>query len=132
MDLGFARRSDETDSAADRCVTGSCRYMAPELITSTLCADIRSDIYSLGAVLFELLSGRPPFDGKTRTELAGQHMQAAPPNLSQLAPDLPPAIAGLVDRMLSKDPLRRPDDPGELVRRLTRLEVATFCQRLWA
>jgi len=130
LDLGFARRSHETGSAADRYVVGTCSYMAPELITSTLRADIRSDIYSLGAVLFELLSGRPPFDGRTLAELAGRHKQAAPPNLASLAAHLPPEVVRLVHQMLAKDPLRRPDGPDELVQRLTRLEIAMFSERV--
>ncbi len=130
LDLGFARRTDEAGSAVDRCVIGTCNYMAPELITSTHGADIRSDIYSLGAVLFELLSGRLPFKGADLAELAGQHKQARPPALVRLAPHLPSSVTALVRQMLAKDPLRRPQTPSELMRWLTALEIATFSERL--
>ena len=132
LDLGFARRRDETGSAVDRCVTGTCNYMAPELITSTLAADIRSDIYSLGGILFELLSGRVPFAGKDLADLAGQHRQARLPDLRRLAPHLPADVVRLVHAMLAKEPLRRPQTPDELIDRLAVLEIATFSERAWA
>ncbi len=129
LDLGFARRRDETGSAVDRWLLGTCNYMAPELITSALRADTRSDIYSLGAVLFELLSGRPPFAGDSLAELAGQHRQSRPPELRRLAPHLPQPVVELVHQMLAKEPLRRPQTPGELIDRLVTLEIATFSER---
>jgi serine/threonine-protein kinase len=131
LDLGFARRHEETGSAVDRCVLGTCNYLAPEWITSALRADIRSDIYSLGVVLFELFSGRLPFSGRDLAEVATQHMQSAPPNLSRLAPHLPDEAVGLVHQMIAKEPLRRPQTPRELVERLVALEVAFFSQRSW-
>ena len=68
LDLNFARRRDETGSAVDRPIMGTCAYLAPEYLTSALRPDIGSDIYSLGAVLFELLSGRRPFAAETLAE----------------------------------------------------------------
>jgi serine/threonine protein kinase len=129
LDLGFARRNDETGSAVDRCVMGTCNYMAPETITSALRADVRSDIYSLGIVLFEVLSGRLPFQGADLAELAEQHKTATPPDLHELAPHLPEQLVELVHRMLAKDALRRPQTPHELVRHLVKLEIATFSER---
>ena len=129
LDLGFARRRDETGSAVDRPVTGTCNCIAPEQITSALRADIRSDVYSLGVVLFELLSGRLPFTGKDMADLAEQHKQAVPPSLLRLVPQLPTAVASLVHQMLAKEPLRRPQTPGELIERLSVLEIATFRER---
>lgn len=129
LDLGFARSKDETGSAVDRLLTGTCNYMAPELITSALRADIRSDIYSLGVVLFEVLAGRLPFTGDSLAELAEQHRQSRPPNLRRLAPHLPNGVVRLVHEMLAKEPLRRPQTPRELIDRLVPLEVATFSER---
>jgi len=131
LDLGFARRAGETGSAGDRCVAGTCNYLAPEWITSALRADIRSDIYSLGVVLFELLSGRLPFAGKDLAEVAAQHQQATPPDLRRLVPHLPRDVTDLIRRMLAKDPLRRPQTPRELIDRLAALEIATFSERGW-
>jgi len=129
LDLGFARRPDETGSVIERCVTGTCNYIAPEMITSALGADVRSDIYSLGVVLFELFSGRLPFVGDNLAELVIQHRQARPPDLRRLAPHLPTGVIRLVREMLAKDPLRRPQTPRELIDRLAALEIATFAER---
>ncbi len=129
LDLGFARRPGEIGSAVDRCVLGTCNYMAPEWITSALRPDIRSDVYSLGAMLYEMLSGRPPFLGRSLAELAGQHCRAIPPSLRILAPHLPADVVRLVHRMLAKEPLRRPQTPAELAERLSRLEIRAFSER---
>ncbi|NQU22944.1 MAG: serine/threonine protein kinase [Candidatus Nealsonbacteria bacterium] len=129
LDLGFARRPHEVGSAVDRCVLGTCNYMAPELITSALRPDIRSDVYSLGATLYETLAGRPPFIGQSLADLAGQHRQAIPPSLQRLAPHLRADVVRLVHRMLAKAPLRRPQTPAELIERLSRLEISTFSER---
>jgi len=129
LDLSFDRRAEELGSAADRPIMGTCHYLAPEWLTSPLRADRRSDIYSLGAVLYEILAGRPPFDGSTLAELASQHRQAAPPDLGRLAPRVPREVAALVRRMLAKEPLRRPQTPRELIEQLSALEIATFSDR---
>lgn len=134
LDLGFARRREETGSVCSRPspgrpVMGTCRYIAPEAITSSLAMDIRSDIYSLGAVLFEMLALRAPFEAADLAELAREHREARPPDLRRLAPQVPSGIARLIAQMLAKQPLRRPQTPGELVERLASLEIATFAER---
>jgi serine/threonine-protein kinase len=126
LDLGFARRRDETGPAAERRVMGTAQFLAPECASSTLRPDIRSDIYSLGVVLYELLAGRPPLAGDSVGELARGHKQTAPPSLVRLAPNLPTAVAHLVHRMLAKDPLRRPQTPRELTGALVRLEIGAL------
>jgi len=128
LDLGFAQRAEESSSAVERCVLGTCAYLAPEYVVSTLRADIRSDIYSLGAVLFEMLAGQPPFSAQDLAELAAMHLRTAPVDVRQLAPRVPEAVAELVRAMLAKNPLRRPQTPGELVDRLVRLELDAFCR----
>jgi len=129
LDLSFARRTPETNSVVDRCVMGTFNYLAPEMISSALRADIRSDIYSLGAMLFEMLSGRLPYEGADLAELATQHKQAPAPDLRRLVPHLPNGVVHLVRQMLAKQPLRRPHTPRELVERLVRLEIETFAER---
>ncbi|MBN2473411.1 MAG: serine/threonine protein kinase [Pirellulales bacterium] len=129
LDLGFARRRNEPGSAVDRCILGTCNYMAPELISTTWNADIRSDVYSLGALLFELLSGRLPYAGNTLAAVAEHHQRSWPPNLGRLVPGLPLDVVRLVHQMLAKQPLRRPQTPRELIDRLTALEIATFSER---
>ncbi len=130
LDLGFARRRREEVSVTDRMVAGTCAYLAPEVLTSRVRADIRSDFYSLGVVLFEALGGTLPFSGQNPAEWIAQHQEAAPPDLKRLAPHLPDEVTGLVRRLLSKDPLRRPQSPRELSAQLVRLEVAAFGERV--
>lgn len=129
VDLGFARHRDEAGSIVERCVAGTCSYAAPELLTSALRPDIRSDIYSLGVMLYEMLAGRLPFEARTLAELAEQHQQAQPPKLRVHAPAVPRAVARLVHQMLAKEPLRRPQTPRETVMRLAALEIETFSER---
>lgn len=129
LDLGFARHRDETDSVVNRCVMGSCAYLAPEMLTSALRPDIRSDLYSLGVVLFEMLSGQLPFKARDMVELVAQHKQAPAPDLHQLVPYLPAGVVRLVRELLAKDQLRRPQTPRELIDQLIPLEIATFAER---
>lgn len=128
LDLGFARRPGETLPAIDGWILGTAAYQAPEAFVERLRIDFRSDIYSLGVVLYEMLAGRPPFLGCSQDELARQHKQAAPPRLAEIAPHAAPEVAALVHRMLAKDPLRRPQSPAELVDDLTALEVVALRQ----
>jgi eukaryotic-like serine/threonine-protein kinase len=129
LDLSFARPCKDFGSAADRPIMGTCNYIAPEQITSTMQADIRSDIYSLGAVLFEMLCGRPPYQAKDLADLVTQHRQSASLDLLRPLPHLPHEASTLVRAMLANDPLRRPQTPRELIRRLVALEIATFGDR---
>jgi serine/threonine-protein kinase len=129
LDLGFARRPDEMGSIVDRCFAGTPLYIAPEMIVSALRPDIRSDIYSLGATLFEMLVGRPPFTGPTLADLALQHRQEDPPVMRRLLPELSRNVAQLVRLMLAKEPLRRPQTPQELIDLLVGLEVESFSDR---
>jgi len=132
LDLGFARPIEQSGSIADRWLVGTCNYLAPEWFTSALAADIRSDIYSLGVILFELLSGRLPYQGQTIGELVAAHRCGAVPPLRKLAPWVPADVARLVHSMIAKDPLRRPQTPAELVDNLLRLEIELFTARCWA
>ena len=128
IDLSFARRGDEIGSAADRPIMGTCSYIAPEYFTSALRADIRSDLYSLGVVMFEMLSGRLPYLGKDLAALATQHRQSSPADLTRLAPHVPREVIRLVQQMTAREPLRRPQSPRELIDRLVSLEIGMFAR----
>jgi serine/threonine-protein kinase len=130
FDLGFAQRPREAVPAGSRPIVGTLAYLAPEAIVSTLAADVRSDLYSLGVTLFELLTGRLPFDATDPAQLIAQHRQELPADLRVLAPHLPTRVARLVRQMLAKEPLRRPQTPRELIERLTALEIETFAERI--
>jgi serine/threonine protein kinase len=129
LDLAFARHRGENARQSGRSLMGTPCYLAPECFSDAPQPDIRSDFYSLGAVLYQLLGGRLPFQAEELGQLAIQHKQQGPPNLRRLAPFLSVAVVRLVHEMLAKDPLRRPQTAGELVRRLVPLEIATFAER---
>lgn len=131
LDLGFARRTDQEEPALERCVTGTGHYLAPEAFSASLKTDIRSDLYSLGVTLYEMLCGEPPFDGPSAAELARQHREARPPRLEEVARRLPADAGLLLRQMLAKEPLRRPPTPREVVDRLVRAEIATLAERSW-
>ena len=117
-DFGLARARGQSQNLTAVGVTlGTPLYMSPEQIQG-LAVDSRSDLYSLGATAYHMLSGRPPFSGETALALAMQHLQAEPPSLSQLRPDLPPAIVSIVHKLLSKGPDERYASASELSRAL--------------
>jgi serine/threonine-protein kinase len=118
-----------SESPGRMVVAGTYHYMAPEVLTAAMPVDIRSDIYSLGVVIYEMLSGRVPFQGRDPGELARQHRGSRVPDVRRLAPDVPAEAAALVREMVAKEPLRRPQTPRELIQRLIALEIATFSDR---
>ena len=129
LDLGFAQPLGAEDTAVDRPVMGSFQYMAPELFTSRLAADSRSDFYSLGAVLFQMLTGDVPFAGRTMEDMVVAHRSGQPSDLRRLVPALPAGVTRLVRELLAKNPARRPARATEIVERLATLEIATFAHR---
>ena len=126
IDLGFCQSPSESRNWAERPVVGTLRYLAPERMTSSTAVDTRSDLYSLGATLYELIAGRPPHEGDTPAALIEQHRSQRPECLRSAAPGTPKGVASLVHRLLSKDPLRRPATPLEVVNELAPLEIACF------
>ena len=97
--------------------TGTPHYMSPEQSLGEQ-VDGRSDVYALGVVLYEMLTGTCPFAGRNATEVIAKHISAPIPKLSAREPETPVALVRLVDRMLAKDPVGRPT-AAELVKELT-------------
>jgi serine/threonine protein kinase len=93
---------------------GAPEYLAPEIVKGSE-GDERSDIYSLGILLFNLLSGSPPFCGASYLEIAQKHVYELLPSLHELAPDLPAALELVINRALQRHPDFRYQCPGELV-----------------
>src|SRR5262245_10454715 len=115
LDLGLARAYLETnekdsDLTHSRAVMGTAAYMAPEQAADTRSADARADIYSLGCTLFFLLTGQPPFEGKTVMEVLFAHRERPLPSPTRVRPDCPPAVDALLRRMTAKRPEHRPAD----------------------
>jgi eukaryotic-like serine/threonine-protein kinase len=98
---------------------GSPLYMPPEQMRSARNADARSDIWSLGILLHELVAGKPPFAGNTMAEVLTEVLEATPPNLAALVPTVPPGLAAVVLRCLEKDPALRYPDVAELASALS-------------
>jgi serine/threonine-protein kinase len=86
---------------------GTLAYMSPEQVLGNPGVDGRSDIYSLGCVAYEMLAGRRAFDGTTLRQIMEQQMNAVPPALAMLRPDVPPGIATAIMRAIDKAPERR-------------------------
>ncbi|GCE03493.1 serine/threonine protein kinase [Dictyobacter aurantiacus] len=93
---------------------GLAEYLAPEVIKGGP-IDARADVYTLGILLFELLSGRPPYRGSSHTETAYLHLQGPLPSLHSIVPDIPPGLEIVVDRALHYNPQCRFSTPGELI-----------------
>jgi serine/threonine protein kinase len=130
IDLGCARRRDEEANTESQCVLGTVDYFAPEAVCSRLRVDQRSDLYSLGVVLFQMLTGRLPFTGVTPAEIVAAHVSAEPPPLRSLVSSLPNMVCDVVKTLLAKQPLRRYDSARELVGELGRLEIALLDERV--
>ncbi len=107
-DFGIAFDSGESNLTDSGLIVGSYAYMAPEQIRGTQQTDSRADLYSLGCVLFEMLCGRPPFQGDTFAKIFDQHLTATPPSIGEFVRDVPVPLRLLIRRLLEKERHKRP------------------------
>ncbi|GAA2644779.1 Stk1 family PASTA domain-containing Ser/Thr kinase [Dactylosporangium fulvum] len=113
-DFGLARAVEASADETGSHLMATVAYVAPELVTDGH-ADPRTDVYSAGIVLFEMLTGRVPYEADRPVEVAWQHVDRDVPFPSHYVPGLPPAIDDLVARATRRDPGARPTDAGALL-----------------
>jgi eukaryotic-like serine/threonine-protein kinase len=112
-DFGIARATDQSSITQVGSVLGTAAYLAPEQARGDE-AGPRADLYSLGVVTYQLMSGRLPYEAASLSELALKQQREAPTPLNQLVPGVPPALAEAVEAALSIDPRGRPENAIEL------------------
>src|SRR5918996_3895985 len=105
-DFGIARAGPASQMTEAGSIIGTAQYLSPEQARGGA-IDQRSDLYSVGVVLYELLTGTVPFTGDTPVEIAMKHLSDTPPAPSELNPDVPKELDLVVMRALAKDPARR-------------------------
>jgi serine/threonine-protein kinase len=112
--MGTVGATSDLSMTTTRAVIGSPLYMSPEQMKSARNVDARSDIWSLGVVLYEAIAGAPPFDGETIAEICVSVATGATPALPEARGDLPPGFEAVVARCLEKDPAQRYQTVAEL------------------
>ncbi len=125
MDFGIAKIVGGAQHTATGAVLGTARYMSPEQIRGQR-IDARTDVYSLGAMLFEMVSGRPPFEADSAMTLMMMHVQDPVPDLGQLRPDVPLGLTAVIHKALEKEPANRFQTAAEMAAalRATKSEAA--------
>ena len=126
LDFGLARPvglSDDTSLTRQGIVVGTLLSMSPEQARGQE-LDERSDLFSLGVLLYEMLAGRSPFQGKDAVEVLHRVVYEPPPDLRSLRPDLAPELESLLDRLLAKDRQLRPGSAREVIAALESLPAS--------
>ena len=116
-DFGIARAELLSTMTATGAVMGTPHYMSPEQARGDR-ADARSDVYSLGCVIYQMLTGEVPFRGETPLAVLRQHIEEQPRPIRERRRDVPPGVAQVVERAMAKDPERRYQDAGEMAEAL--------------
>jgi serine/threonine-protein kinase len=120
-DFGFAKSvltAGQSGLTRDGDVVGTIAYMSPEQLESAVYADHRSDLYSLGATLYHMLTGQTPFTAKTNVDYFKQILTEVPTPIGSVRPDVPPIVRILVEKCLRKKADERYRTAGEVVRML--------------
>jgi serine/threonine-protein kinase len=121
-DFGIAKDLDATALTATGRTLGTAAYMAPEQIRGTPAVSHKTDLYALGCVLFQLLTGRLPFEGTSAVSLMHKHLSEEPPRPSSRNPQIPKALDNLVVSLLAKAPADRPWDAAAVSHKLSEIQ----------
>jgi len=127
VDFGIAKDIAATNTSLTQAssMMGSPKYMSPEQLRDSKSVDARSDVWSLGVVLFEMLAGRTPFEAESMAVLHADILGSRAPSLLDLRPEIPPALDAIVQRCLEKDPAARFGNMRELGAALAQIAMVT-------
>lgn len=115
MDFGIARFNRETDKTMSEKAIGSVHYISPEQARGEV-TDEKSDIYSVGVMLYEMLTGKKPFDGDNPVSIALKHMQATPKRMTEINPSIPEGLEEITMKAMQKEPSKRYQTAGEMIK----------------
>lgn len=124
-DFGLARSHTSPPITISNVFLGTPYYVAPEQADNGRSADTRSDLYSLGCVFFELVTGRVPFEGDTAVDVVVQHLRSAIPSICALRPELPMAYDAFIQRAMAKQAGQRFQSVREFMQGLDQLQEVT-------
>ena len=131
LDFGIAKIQQpegvrDIDITAANLVIGTPQYMSPEQCSQSGPIDKRSDVYSFGIIVYEMLAGRVPFTGDSPTLIMMKQVQDEPPSISEFRPDLPVAVQQIISRALAKQPEDRFQSAGELSKALAEASAGSL------
>lgn len=121
-DFGLARSRETVTLTQSNVFMGTAYYISPEQAESGRSADTRSDLYSVATVLFEMLTGRPPYEGETAVDIVIKHMNDKVPSACRLRPGLPIEVDYFLQKALAKSPADRYATPREFIVALEQLQ----------
>ena len=123
-DFGLAQSLGLSRLTAEDKVVGTPFYMAPEQAMGGEVAEL-SDLYSLGCMFYEMVTGRPPFVGGDQVAILGQHLNTPPVSPTWHNPEVPPGLESLIIRLLEKDPASRPSSAAEVLQSLEAIDLGS-------
>lgn len=115
MDFGIARFNRETDKTMSEKAIGSVHYISPEQARGDV-TDERSDIYSIGIMMYEMLTGKKPFDGDSPVAIALMHMQSNAKKMSDINNSIPEGLEEITEKAMQKEPSKRYQTAGEMMK----------------
>jgi serine/threonine-protein kinase len=130
IDFGLSKTTQDVQAKTNvqgRTVVGTPGYMSPDQ-ASGLEYDARSEIYSLGCIMYESLAGQPPFSGESSLEVLNKHMRSDVLPLQELAPDVSPELCAIIEKCLSKNPEERFQTATEVSEALANFERGLFVE----